>query len=105
MLRVIVECHRECERGLLAPYINLTKAFDTVHCESLWEILRLRRIPTRIIGLIANLYTGTGSVVNAVHDSRLSHQEISSHLDFCKDVIASLLTESNIRRTVRVADK
>ncbi|XP_069972956.1 uncharacterized protein [Penaeus vannamei] len=35
----------------------------TVHQESLWEILRLRGIPTRIIELIANLYTGTESAV------------------------------------------
>ena len=34
-----------------------------MHRESLWEILRLRGIPTRIIGLIASLYTGTESAV------------------------------------------
>ncbi|XP_069970989.1 uncharacterized protein [Penaeus vannamei] len=43
ILRVIVE------RGLLAAYIDLEKTFNTVHWESLWEILRLRGIPTRII--------------------------------------------------------
>ena len=62
-LRVIVERRREFGRGLLAAYIDLKKAFDTVHRESLWEILRLRGIPTRIIGLIASLYTGTESAV------------------------------------------
>ncbi|XP_069983198.1 LINE-1 retrotransposable element ORF2 protein isoform X3 [Penaeus vannamei] len=61
-LRVIVERRREFGRGLLAAYIDL-KAFNTVHRESLWEILRLRGIPTRIIGLIASLYTGTESAV------------------------------------------
>ncbi|XP_069984524.1 uncharacterized protein [Penaeus vannamei] len=58
-LQVIVERHREFWCGLLAAYIDLKKAFDMVHQESLWEILRLRGIPTRIIGLIASLYTGT----------------------------------------------
>ena len=48
---------------MLAAYIDLKKAFDTVHRESLWEILRLRGIPTKIIELIANLYTGTESAV------------------------------------------
>ena len=62
-LRVIVERRREFRRGLLAAYIDLKKAFDTVHRESLWEILRLRGIPTRIIELIANLFTGTESAV------------------------------------------
>ena len=48
---------------MLAAYIDLKKAFNTVHRESLWEILRLRGIPTRIIELIASLYTGTESAV------------------------------------------
>ena len=47
---------------MLAAYIDLKKAFDTVRRESLWEILRLR-ISTRIIGHIASLYTGTESAV------------------------------------------
>ena len=59
VLRVIVERRR----GLLAAYIDLKKEFDTVHRKSLWEILRLRGIPTMIIELIANLYTGTESAV------------------------------------------
>lgn len=42
---------------------SLTEAFDTMHCESLWEFLKLREIPTMITGSIANLYTGTDSTV------------------------------------------
>ncbi|XP_069992341.1 uncharacterized protein [Penaeus vannamei] len=53
-LRVIVYRRREFGRGLLAAYIDLKK-FDMEHRESLWEILRLRGIPTRIIGLIASV--------------------------------------------------
>ncbi|XP_069983757.1 uncharacterized protein [Penaeus vannamei] len=49
-LRVTVERHRELGRGLLAAYIDLKKSINMVHWESLWEILRLRGIPTRIIG-------------------------------------------------------
>ncbi|XP_070000241.1 uncharacterized protein [Penaeus vannamei] len=60
-LRVIVERRRQFGLGLLAAYIDLKKTFDTVHRESLWEILRLRGIPTRIIGLIASLHTGIES--------------------------------------------
>ena len=62
-LRIIVERRREFGRGLLAAYIDLKKAFDSVHRESLWEILRLRGIPTKIIDLISSLYTGTESAV------------------------------------------
>ncbi|XP_069976317.1 uncharacterized protein [Penaeus vannamei] len=49
-LRVIVKGRCEFGCGLLAAYIDLKKAFDTVHRESLWEILRLKGIPMRIIG-------------------------------------------------------
>ncbi|XP_069998239.1 uncharacterized protein [Penaeus vannamei] len=50
-LRVVVERRREFGRGLLAAYIDLKKAFDTVYRESLRAIL------------IASLYTGTESTV------------------------------------------
>ena len=62
-LRIIVERRLEFGRGLLATYIDLKKAFDSVHRESLWELLRLRGIPTKIVELIASLYTGTVSAV------------------------------------------
>nr|XP_027207908.1 uncharacterized protein LOC113801282 [Penaeus vannamei] len=52
---------REFGHGLLAAYIDLKKAFDSIHRESLWEILRLKGILTQIIELIASLYTGTES--------------------------------------------
>ncbi|XP_069976414.1 uncharacterized protein [Penaeus vannamei] len=62
-LRVIVERHHEFGCGLLAANIDLKKAFDSVHRELLWEILRLRGVPARIIRLIASVYTGTESAV------------------------------------------
>ncbi|XP_069987669.1 uncharacterized protein [Penaeus vannamei] len=40
MLRVIVERRREFGRSLHAVYVDLKKAFDSVHRESLWEIMR-----------------------------------------------------------------
>ena len=62
-LRVLVERRREFQRGLLAAYVDLKKAFDSVHRESLWELLRLRGMPAGIIGLISGLYSGTESAV------------------------------------------
>ena len=38
-------------------------AFDSVHRETLWDLLRLRGIPARIIGLLTGLYSGTVSAV------------------------------------------
>ncbi|KAG0726800.1 DNA-directed RNA polymerases I, II, and III subunit RPABC2 [Chionoecetes opilio] len=48
---------------MLAAYVDLKKAFDSVHRESLWDLLRLRGIPARAIGLITGLYSGTESAV------------------------------------------
>lgn len=47
----------------IKAYIDLKKVFDMVHRASLWEILRLRRILTMIIGLIASLNNDTESAV------------------------------------------
>ncbi|XP_069994128.1 uncharacterized protein [Penaeus vannamei] len=55
---------REFGHGLLAAYIDLKKVFDAMHQVSLWEILRLKEIPTSIIGLMASLYTGTECAIN-----------------------------------------
>ncbi|KAG0726080.1 Retrovirus-related Pol polyprotein from type-1 retrotransposable element R2 [Chionoecetes opilio] len=46
-----------------AAYVDLKKAFDSVHRESLWDLLRLRGIPARTIGLMTGLYSGTESAV------------------------------------------
>ena len=42
---------------------RLKKAFDSVHRETLWDLLHLRVIPARIIGLLTGLYSGTVSAV------------------------------------------
>ena len=46
-----------------AAYVDLEKAFDSVHRETLWDLLCLRGIPARIIGLLTGLYSGTVSAV------------------------------------------
>ena len=48
---------------MLAAYFDLMKAFDSVHRETLWDLLRLRGIPERIIGLLTGLYYRTVSAV------------------------------------------
>ena len=62
-LLVLVECRREFQRGLLAAYVDLKKAFDSVHRGTLWDILRIRGIPARIIDLMTGLYSRTESAV------------------------------------------
>ena len=47
-----------------AAYVDLKKAFDSVHRETLWDLLCLRGIPAaRIIGQLTGLYSGTVSAV------------------------------------------
>ena len=62
-LRILVERRREVQQGTLASYVDLKKAFDSVHRETLWELLRLRGIPAGIIGLMSGLYSDTESAV------------------------------------------
>jgi sorting nexin-29 len=62
-LRVLIERRLEFRQRLLAAYVDLKKAFDSVHRESLWEILRIRGIPAKIIDLISALYSNTVSAV------------------------------------------
>ncbi|KAG0714105.1 LINE-1 retrotransposable element ORF2 protein [Chionoecetes opilio] len=62
-LHVLMERRREFRQGMLAAYVDLKKAFDSVHRESLWDLLRLRGILARTIGLITGLYSGTESAV------------------------------------------
>lgn len=60
-IHFIMEFCQELGHRLLAACANLLKAFDLVHCKSLWEILRLS---TLITGLLASLHTDTETVVN-----------------------------------------
>ena len=62
-LRVLAERRREFQQGMLAAYVDLKKAFDSVHREALWELLSLRGIPPGIIGLLSALHSGTESAV------------------------------------------
>ena len=48
---------------MLVVHVDLKKAFDSVHCEALKDLLRLRRIPVGIIGLLTDLHSGTESAV------------------------------------------
>ena len=62
-LRVLIERRREFRKPFLGAYVDFKKAFDSVHRETLWELLRLRGIPEKILCLIRALYTDTESAV------------------------------------------
>ncbi len=48
---------------MLSVYVDLKKAFVSVHRETLWKLLSLRGISAGIIGLLSGLYSDTESAV------------------------------------------
>ena len=58
-----MERRREFRQGMFAACVDLKKAFDSVHREKLWDLLRLRGILARVIGLLTGLYSETVSAV------------------------------------------
>ena len=62
-LRVLNERRREFWQGLLAAYVDLCKAFDSVNRDSFGRIIGLRGVPPKLINLMSELYSGTESAV------------------------------------------
>ena len=60
-LRVLAVHRREFRQGLLAAYVDLCKAFDSLNRDALWIILSLRGVPPKLINLMSELYSGTES--------------------------------------------
>jgi hypothetical protein len=44
-------------------FIDLTKAYDWVNRDALWRILRVYRVPSKIVELLEDLHTGTLAAV------------------------------------------
>ena len=62
-LRVLIERRQEFRQGLLAAYVDLCKAFDSLNLDALWRILGLRGVPPKLVNLMSELYSGTESAV------------------------------------------
>ena len=62
-LRVLIERRREFRKSFIGAYVDFRKAFDLVHRETLWGLLRFRGIPEELLRLIRALYSGTESAV------------------------------------------
>src|SRR6185503_3772820 len=54
--RNIIEQCMEYKRPLTIHFIDFKNAFDSVHRDSLWYILRLNGIPQQFITIFKNLY-------------------------------------------------
>ena len=62
--RVLSERLRDFRIGLLAAYVDLREAFDSVNQDVFWRILALCGIPPNLVNLISGLYSGTKCDVN-----------------------------------------
>ena len=69
-LRQILEQSKEWNTSLYINFIDLEKAFDSIHRESLWKILRHYGVPVKLVQVIAMLYSDFKSQV--ICDSELT---------------------------------
>ncbi len=63
ILRQILEQSKEWNTTLYANFIDLEKAFDSIHRDSLWKILRQYGIPSKLMNVIKMLYDDCKSQV------------------------------------------
>ena len=69
-LRQILEQSKEWNTSLYINFIDLEKAFDSIHRESLWKILRHYGVPAKLVRVIAMLFNDFKSQV--ICDSELT---------------------------------
>ncbi|XP_078381358.1 uncharacterized protein LOC144664104 [Oculina patagonica] len=56
MLRNILDHAKEWRTGLYVHFVDFEKAFDSVHRESLWNIMKSYGIPHKMVRVIARIY-------------------------------------------------
>ena len=62
----IIEKAREFQKNINFCFIDYAKAFDCVHHNKLWKILREMGIPNHLTCLLRNLYAGQEATVRTV---------------------------------------
>ena len=63
IVRNIIEQSVEWQAGLYINFVDFEKAFDSVHRESLWNIMRCYGIPDKLIRMVQLLYKDTQCTV------------------------------------------
>ena len=63
ILRNIIEQSVEWQAGLYINFVDFEKAFDSVHRESLWNIMRCYGVPDKLIRMVQLLYKDTQCAV------------------------------------------
>ena len=63
----IIEKAREFQKNIYFCFIDYAKAFDCVHHNKLWKILKKMGIPDHLTCLLRNLYAGQEATVRTRH--------------------------------------
>ena len=63
----VIEKAREFQKNIYFCFIEYTKAFDCVHHNKLWKILKKMGIPDHLTCLLRNLYAGKEATVRTGH--------------------------------------
>ena len=63
----IIEKAREFQKNIYFCFIDYAKAFDCVHHNKLWKILKEMGIPDHLTCLLRNLYAGQEATVRSGH--------------------------------------
>ena len=62
-----MEKAREFQKNIYFCFIDYPKAFDSVHHNKLWKIVKEMQIPDHLICLLKNLYAGQKATVRTGH--------------------------------------
>ena len=102
VLRNIIEQSVEWQRQLVVNFIDFKKAFDSLHRNSMWKILRSYGLPMKIINMIKLLYEGSKSCVR-VGGTNTDYFDITSGVkqgDVLSPILFIVMVDWILRRTV-----
>ena len=77
VLRMMIEECNEWRQKMYLVFVDFEKAFDSIHRDSLWNILRYYGIPEKLVSLIIALYENTECCVRT-HEGNTRYFHIMS---------------------------
>ena len=66
----ILRQSKEWNASLYARFIDFEKAFDSIHQDSLWKIMRHYGIPSKLVNVIKVLYTALTAAFSVTSSSK-----------------------------------
>ena len=86
IIRLIIEAAREFYVPVYLCFVDYSKAFDSLSCPKLWDILREMGVPCHLISLLKSLYKNSCGVVrvdNHLFQMHLARVKVSDKDVFC----------------------